>query len=173
GALTYASFGIGGAGHLSGELLTRMAGIEMLHVPYSGNPPALIDVAAGRVAMMFCTIPVAMPELQSGRVRPIAMSSPARVAALPEVPTLAEAGLPGYDSTSTMVLYAPQAVPAPIIARLNDAARRVMADPDLVRLLDAQGFVRALPHSPDETAAQIRTHAAKWAEVIRTANIRL
>jgi tripartite-type tricarboxylate transporter receptor subunit TctC len=173
GELTYASFGIGGAGHLSGELLASMAGIEMLHIPYAGNPPALIDVVAGRVAMMFCTIPVALPELQSGRVRPIAMSSPQRVPVLGEVPTLAEAGLPGYDSTSQMVLYAPRAVPPGIIRRINAATREAMADPDLARLLDAQGFVLARPGSPEETAAQIREHSGKWAEVIRAAGIRL
>jgi tripartite-type tricarboxylate transporter receptor subunit TctC len=173
GRLTYASFGIGGVGHLCGELLARMAGIEMLHVPYAGNPPALIDVVAGRVAMMFCTIPVALPELQSGRVRPIAMSSLRRVAALAEVPTLAEAGLPGYDSTSQMVLYAPRAVPAGIVHRLNGAAGKAMSDPDLARLLDAQGFVLAQPRNPEETAAQIREHSARWAEVIQTAGIRL
>ncbi len=173
GELTYASFGMGGAGHLSGELLTRMAGIEMLHVPYAGNPPALIDVVAGRVAMMFCTIPVAQSELQSGRVRPIAMSSAQRVKALPEVPTLAEAGLPGYESVSSMVLYAPRATPPAIIGRLNAATRKVMADPDFVRLVEGQGFVLAPPRSPEETAARIRTHSAKWAEVIRAAGIRL
>jgi tripartite-type tricarboxylate transporter receptor subunit TctC len=173
GRLTYASFGIGGVGHLCGELLARMAGIEMLHVPYAGNPPALIDVVAGRVAMMFCTIPVALPELQSGRVRPIAMSSPRRVPVLAEVPTLGEAGLPGYESTSQMVLYAPRAVPPDIVRQLNAAARKAMADPDFVRLLDAQGFVLARPGSPEETAAQIRAHSGRWAEVIQAAGIRL
>lgn len=97
GKLTYASFGIGGGGHLSGELLCHMAGIEALHVPYPGNPPALIDVVAGRVSMMFCTIPVAQGELQAGRVVPIAISSATRVKALPEVPTLSEAGCRGTN----------------------------------------------------------------------------
>lgn len=173
GRLTYASFGIGGVGHLCGELLARMAGIEMLHIPYAGNPPALIDVVAGRVAMMFCTIPVALPELQSGRVRPLAMSSPRRVPVLAEVPTLAEAGLPGYEATSQMVLYAPRAVPPDIVRHLNVVARKAMADPELGRLLHAQGFVLAQPRSPEATAEQIREHAAKWAKVIQAAGIRL
>ena len=92
---------------------------------------------------------------------------------LGEVPTVAEAGLPGYDSTSQMVLYAPCAVPPGIIRRINAATREAMADPDLARLLDAQGFVLARPGSPEETAAQIREHSGKWAEVIRAAGIRL
>jgi tripartite-type tricarboxylate transporter receptor subunit TctC len=173
GELTYASFGIGGVGHLSGELLARMAGIEILHIPYPGNPPALLDVAAGRVAMMFCTIPLALPELQSGRVRAVAMSSPRRVPVLAEVPTLAEAGLPGYAATSQMVLYAPGGVSPEIVRRLNAATRRAMGDPDFTRLLDAQGFVLAQPRSAEEIAAMIRKHTARWAEVIRAAGIHL
>ncbi len=173
GKLTYASFGIGGGGHLAGELLFRMAGIEALHVPYPGNPPALLDVVAGRVNMMFCTIPVARAELQAGHVRPIALSSPGRVAALPGVPTCAEAGLPGYDCTGEITLYAPAAVPGPIVARLALASRAALASPELARLLEQQGFVLAPERDPAATTVQVRAHAAKLAEVIRAAGIRL
>ena len=173
GRLTYASFGIGGGGHLAGELLCMMAGMEALHVPYPGNPPALLDVAAGRVSMMFCTIPVAQAELRSGRVRAIALSSPERVKALPEVPTVAEAGLPGYECTGSMVLYAPSGVPAPIQARLLEAARAAAGEPELVRLLEGQGFVLTPPRDPEAARARIREQAARLAEVIRAAGIRL
>lgn len=173
GRLTYASFGIGGGGHLSGELLCRLAGIEALHIPYPGNPPALIDVVAGRVSMMFCTIPVAQQEVRAGHVRPIAMSSLARVPAMPEVPTCAEAGLPGYDSTGQMTLYAPRAVSPAIITRLVDASRAALATPALVQLLDAQGFVLAPPRDAAATLAHIKAHAARLAEVIHAAGIRL
>jgi tripartite-type tricarboxylate transporter receptor subunit TctC len=173
GQLTFASFGIGGGGHLSGELLCRMAGIEAVHVPYPGNPPALIDVVAGRVSMMFCTIPVAQPELRAGHVRPIAVSSPDRVPALPEVPSCAEAGLPGYEATGQMVLYAPAAVPAEIIARLLAASRAALAAPKLARLLGEQGFVLAPPRDPAATLAHVKAHAAGLAKVIEAAGIRL
>lgn len=173
GELTYASFGIGGAGHLCGELLNRMAGIETLHVPYPGNPPALLDVAAGRVAFMFCTIPVAQPEIQNGRVRPLAMSSAGRVPVLGQVPTVAEAGLPGYESTAQITLYAPAGVPAPIIGRLSEVTREAMADAAFVRLLEQQGFVLSPPRDPAATRTHIKTHAAKWAGVIAAAGIRL
>ncbi len=173
GKLTYASFGIGGGGHLSGELLCRMAGIEALHIPYPGNPPALLDVMAGRVDMMFCTIPVAQAELRAGHVVALAMSSPARVAALPTVPTCAEAGLPGYDSTGEMTLYLPAGVPEPIVARLWQATRAALNGPELARLLDQQGFVVTPPRSPAETTAHVKAHAARMAEVIREAGIRL
>ena len=173
GQLTYASFGIGGGGHLSAELLCRMAGIEALHIPYPGNPPALIDVVAGRVSMMFCTIPVAQQAVREGQVRPIAVSSPARVAALPEVPTCAEAGLPGYDSTGQMTLYAPRAVPPAIVARLLAASRAALAMPALAQLLEAQGFVLAPPRDAAATLAHIKAHAAALAAVIQAAGIRL
>jgi tripartite-type tricarboxylate transporter receptor subunit TctC len=173
GKLTYASFGIGGGGHLSGELLCRMAGIEALHIPYPGNPPALLDVMAGRVDMMFCTIPVAQASLRAGEVVALAMSSPERVAALPEVPTCAEAGLAGYDSTGEMTLYAPAGVPAPIVERLWQATRAALASAELARLLGQQGFVITPPRSPAETTRHVKAHAARMAEVIREAGIRL
>jgi tripartite-type tricarboxylate transporter receptor subunit TctC len=173
GKLTYASFGIGGGGHLSGELLCRLAGIEALHIPYPGNPPALLDVVAGRVDMMFCTIPVAQPSLRGGEVVALAMSSAARVAALPDVPTCAEAGLDGYDSTGEMTLYAPAGVPGPIVARLWQATRAALESPELVRLLGQQGFVITPPRNPAETARHVKAHAARMAEVIRVAGIRL
>lgn len=171
--LTYASFGMGGAGHLSGELFNRMAGTDTLHVPYAGNPPALLDVAAGRVSMMFCTIPVAKPELAGGRVRALAVTSAARLQALPEVPTLSEAGLPGYESTSWTVLYVPRGTPDGIIGRLNTACVSAITSPEMVRLFESQGFVVAPARRPEEVAAMARAKAEKWAEVIRTAGIRL
>jgi tripartite-type tricarboxylate transporter receptor subunit TctC len=173
GRLTYASFGIGGGGHLAGELLCSMAGIEALHIPYPGNPPALLDVVAGRVSMMFCTIPVAQPELQAGHVRAIALSAAERVKALPEVPTLAEAGLPGYECTGTMVLYAPSGVPEPIQARLLASTRAALTAPEVVQLLEGQGFVLAPPRDPAATRTHIKAQAARLAEVIRTARIQL
>jgi tripartite-type tricarboxylate transporter receptor subunit TctC len=173
GRLTYASFGIGGGGHLAGELLCMMAGVEALHVPYPGNPPALLDVAAGRVAMMFCTIPVAQSELRSGRVRAIAISSAERVKALPEVPTLSEAGLPGYECTGSMVLYAPAAVPEEIQARLLAGSRAALRDAELVRLLEGQGFVLVPPRDPAAARARIKEQAARLSQVIRAAGIRL
>ncbi len=172
GRLTYASFGIGGGGHLAGELLCMMGGFEALHVPYPGNPPALLDVAAGRVAMMFCTIPVAQPELRSGRVRAIALSSSGRVPALPEVPTVAQAGLLGYECTGSMVLYVPAGVPPALQARLLEASRAAMRDADLITLLESQGFVLTPPQDPAAARAHIKAQGERLAEVIRRAGIR-
>ena len=172
-ALSYASFGVGGGGHLAGELLCSMAGIEALHVPYPGNPPALLDVVAGRVSMMFCTIPVAQPELRSGHVRALAVSTAERVKALPAVPTVSEAGLPGYECAGTMVLYAPSGVAEPIQGRLLAATRTALAAPEVAQLLEEQGFVLAPPRDPAATRAHVREHAARLSEVIRSAGIRL
>lgn len=164
---------MGGAGHLSGELFNRMSGADTLHVPYAGSPPALLDVAAGRVSMMFCTIPVAKPELAGGRVRALAVTSAARLQALPDVPTLSEAGLPGYEATSWTVIYAPRSTPDAIIGRLNTALVRATGSPEMIRLFESQGFVVAPARRPEEVAAMARAMAGKWAEVIRTAGIRL
>jgi len=173
GELTYASFGIGGSGHLSGELFNRMAGADTLHVPYAGNPPALMDVAAGRVSMMFCTIPVAQPEIASGRVRALAVTSAERLQALPHVPTLSEAGLPGYESTSWTVVYAPKGTPEAIIERLNTMLVRTISSPAMIRLFESQGFVVAPPRTPEEVSVMAQAMARKWEQVIRTAGIRL
>jgi tripartite-type tricarboxylate transporter receptor subunit TctC len=123
--------------------------------------------------MMFCTIPVAQPELRAGHVRPIALSATERASALPEVPTLAEAGLPGYECTGTMVLYVPSGVPEPIQSRLLIATRAALTAPEVVQLLEEQGFVLAPARDPAATRAHIRAHAARLAEVIRAADIRL
>jgi tripartite-type tricarboxylate transporter receptor subunit TctC len=173
GQVTYASFGIGGEGHLCGALLGRMSGTDLLHIPYPGNPPALIDVAAGRVNMMFCTIPVAQPEIQAGHVRPLAVSSATRVPALPAVPTVAEAGLPGYEATGLISLYAPRAVPGEIVAKLHAATRAAMARPEFREAADRQGFMLAAPRDPEATEQHLRAHAARWEVVIREMAIRL
>jgi tripartite-type tricarboxylate transporter receptor subunit TctC len=173
GQITYASFGIGGEGHLCGALLARMAGLDLLHVPYPGNPPALLDVVAGRVDMMFCTIPVAQPEIQAGHVRPLAVSAAAPVPALPDVPTLAAAALPGYEASGLISLYLPAATPAPILAALAARSQAATARPAFRDAAARQGFVLAEPRDPAATAAQLRAHAARWQAVIEAMGIRL
>lgn len=173
GDVTYASFGIGGSGHLSGELFNSMSGVDTLHVPYAGNPPALLDVAARRISMMFCTIPVANPEIASGRVRALAVTSMERLKALPNVPTLSEAGLPGYESTSWTVIYARRGTPETIIERLNMAFVRAIGSPEMIQLFENQGFVVASPREPEAVATMVRAKARKWAQVIESAGIKL
>ena len=172
GRYSYASFGIGGAAHLAGEMLDRMAGISTLHVPFSGAAPAMIEVMAGRVSMAWTSIPPALPEIAAGKLRPIGIGSLERVPFLPEVPTLAET-LPGFEVVSLNTIFVPSRTPAEIIARLNQAAQVVMRRPEMQQAMTAQGFLAAPPMNPAETAARFNATAARLATVIREAKLRL
>ncbi|WP_424138850.1 Bug family tripartite tricarboxylate transporter substrate binding protein [Roseomonas chloroacetimidivorans] len=173
GEVAYASYGIGGPGHLSGELFNRMTGVDTLHVPYLGIPPALVDVIAGRVSMIFSTFPLALPEITNGRLRALAVTSTERVDMLPGVPTLSEAGIPGFESSGWNVLYAPAGTSAAVVMRLNEAITKVLSEASTKEILKTQGFVVAPPRSPDEVKAVMVDLARKWERVIRDAGISL
>ena len=171
GQLNYATSGTGGSQHLAGELLKSMAGIDMTHVPYKGSPPALVDVIAGRVPLMSSTMPPALPQIRSGKVRAIAVTSAKRSPALPDVPTVAESGLPGYEAIAWQGLVAPAGTPRPVIARIQAEFARVLKQPDIGARLTEQGY-ETVASTPEWFADYIRTEIAKWSKVIRTAGIK-
>jgi tripartite-type tricarboxylate transporter receptor subunit TctC len=161
GKLTYASAGIGSSSHLSGALFAKAAGIDLLHVPYKGSAPALSDFLGGRIDMMLDTASTHMPNVKAGKVRVLAVTSARRMATLPNVPTMAEAGLPGYDVTIWYGIVAPAAIPAPVKATLEKALTAALAEPDMVKALaglDAEPMVR----SSADFSAFIRTEMTKW-----------
>ena len=160
--LTFASAGAGTGQHLEGELLKQALALDMTHVPYKGALPAITDVAGGHVTMMFTPIPNALPLIASGRVRPIAVAGRDRVAALPGVAPLAEMGLPGFDTSTWFMLVAPAATPRPIVERLHDEARAILADPALRRRFIEEGLVPVATPSVDELETFVRDEIAFW-----------
>jgi tripartite-type tricarboxylate transporter receptor subunit TctC len=169
---SYASSGAGGSMHLSGELFKRMSRTDILHVPYKSGPAAVNDVLGGRVEMMFCNLPVCLPHIRSGKLTAIAVTSPQRSVLLPNVPTIAEAGIPGYSVEGWFGLFAPTSVPKEIVTKLNTAVVRILKDPKVKELLLTQGAEPA-PSSPEEFAAFVRKERERWARVIRESNITL
>lgn len=172
GQLDYASSGLGGTGHLAGELFKSITKIDMQHVPYKGAAPALTDLTSGQVQVMFGTLLAAVPLVKNGRLRPIAVTGPRRTAALSDVPTFAEAGLPTFDASSWNCMVAPAGTPAEIVARLNAEVVRIVRDPTLLERLSADG-VTGTGSTPQELAAYIRSESAKWSKVVRDAGISL
>lgn len=171
GMMQYATSGIGSPGHLAASLLESMAGIQLTHVPYKGGGPAITDLLAGHVPSFMAVISTAVPHVQSGRVRGIAVTSTRRAEAIPDVPTVAEAGVKGYAATNWYGLHAPARTPAPIIERLNKELTSALKSPDIVQQFKDRG-IDASPTSAAEYAKFIRDEEAKWLPVIRKANIR-
>jgi tripartite-type tricarboxylate transporter receptor subunit TctC len=170
GELTYGSAGNGGGSHLAMALLETMAGVQMTHVPYRGTAPATTDVLAGLIDMLCDPIPTGMPHVTSGNVRALAVTTPQRYPALPDVPTMAEAGVPGYEAVSYYGLFAPAGVPEAILATLREATAKVIADPAVSAKLAEQGMVN-LGLSPAEFAEYVAKDRKRWGEVIRKAGI--
>ncbi len=172
GQLAYASTGAGQSTHLSAELLKTSAGINMIHVPYKGSAPALTDIVAGQVSVMFDNLPSVLPFIKSGRLKPLAVSSAARSRALPEVPTVAESALPGFDVTVWFAVLAPAATPREIVNRLNAEVVKAIKTQDMRDRLAQQG-AEAIGNTPEDFAAIIKRDLAKWAKVVKDANIKL
>lgn len=171
GQLDFASSGTGSSQHLAGELLNVMAGIQLVHVPYKGSPPAVIDVLGGRVAVMVSTIAPAMPMVKSGRLRALAITSAQRSRAAPAVPTVAESGIAGYEAISWQGVLAPGGTSPAVVQRLNTDLRKVLVLPDLQRQLAEQGY-EPLSGSPEAFAATLQAEIAKWSRVVKTAGIK-
>jgi tripartite-type tricarboxylate transporter receptor subunit TctC len=163
--ITYGSSGVGGAGHLAGALLDQMAGIRTVHVPYRGGGPLMTDLVGGKVDFAFSTAPTAVPQIEGGKLRALALPTLARSPLLPGVPTVAET-LPGYEVANWYALLGPRGVPAPAVARLNAAMRTTLADPDVLAHLARHG-VEPLPSSPEQLAQFIRDETVKWAPIVR------
>jgi tripartite-type tricarboxylate transporter receptor subunit TctC len=166
GQINYASAGSGTPPHLAGELFKVMAKIDMVHVPYKGNAPAFTDVIGGQVSLIFPTMPSAMPFIKSGKLRPIAVTSAKRSPAAPDIPTIAESGLPGYEATSWYGILAPARTPPQIVARLHEVLVSVIGAPDMKDKLAAQGL-DPVANTPQQFAAVIKSEIAKWAQVVK------
>jgi tripartite-type tricarboxylate transporter receptor subunit TctC len=172
GKLTYASSGNGTNVHLVGELFRSMAGVDVVHVPYKGSAPALTDMLAGNVTMMLETIPFAITQIKGGKLRPLAVTSAKRQALLPEVPTLAESGLPGFDTIAWYGLIAPAGTPRDIVMRLNAEAIKGAQSKEFRERMEPLGF-EIVTGSPERMVEMLRTDAARWAPVVKAANVKL
>jgi len=172
GQIAYSSSGNGSGGHLAAVLLNSMTGINMLHVPYKGGGPALMDLIAGQVQVLFATQLASWPHVQSGRIRALASSTAKRPASLPDLPTLAEAGVPGYDSGVWYGVLAPAGTPREIIAKLNGEVLRALKQPDYRSLL-VNNTIEPIGSTPEQLAQYIRSELVKWAKVIKDAGVRV
>jgi tripartite-type tricarboxylate transporter receptor subunit TctC len=170
GQIGFASGGVGLPSHMAGELLNWRAHIDLLHVPYKGQGPATADVLAGQVPLMFISTMNGLPFIRDGKLNALAVSMPQRVAAVPEVPTMAEAGLPGFEVGTWLAILVPAATPADIVHRLAGAFERILQQPDVRALQAAQG-ADAVFEGPDAVAARQRADIVKWREVVKAANI--
>ena len=166
GALNFASSGNGQSTHLSAELFSSMAGIKMNHVPYKGSAPALTDVIAGQADLMFDTMLSAMPQVKTGKLKALAVTSAARSPAAPDLPTVAESGLPGYEAIAWNGLLAPAGTPKDVVATLNAELKRTLELPEIRERFAAQGFGAAWS-PPANYSAFIQAELAKWAKVVK------
>jgi len=170
GTLTYGSAGNGQSNHLSGALLGAMAGIDILHVPYKGSAAALTDVLAGNVSMMFVDVLSAMQHVKSGKLRAIASTGLKRSASVPDIPTVAEQGVAGFNGSSWLGLAAPAGTPKEIVARLSAATAKALASPEVRERFISQG-VEPVGSTPDEYAAFIAAEIPRWAAAARAGRI--
>ncbi len=168
-ALTYASNGHGGAAHLLGELLKSLTGIEATHVPYKGLAPALNDVVAGHVSLMFGDFGTTLPLVRTGKLRALGVSTAQRVGAAPDIPPLAEAGLPGFDASSWQMVVAPAGLPPDILDRLNGELREIVSDPRFGEELSMRGMVPLVTPPPQELQAYVKSEIVRWGAVVRQA----
>ena len=171
GQLSFASSGTGTLPHLAGELFKSMAGVDILHVPYKGGPQATTDLIGGQVAILFAISSTVLPHVKSGRIRALAIATPARMPYLPDIPTIAESGLPGYEAVTWFGFTAPAHTPREIIGKLNTDILRVINTPEMRRQFAAQG-IDATGSTPEQFATYIRNEIAKWARAIKASGAR-
>ena len=171
GTLNYGSSGTGGLSHLSGALLSSLAGINITHIPYKGGSPAMTDVIAGQIQMLFSTILQSHAHIKAGRLRPLAVTTAKRSAGAPDLPTMQEAGVAGYEVAGWYGVLAPAKTPQPIIAKLNREIVRILQTPEMKERLAADGS-EAVGNTPEQFHAHIKSEVAKWNKVVREANIR-
>jgi tripartite-type tricarboxylate transporter receptor subunit TctC len=172
GKLTFASQGNGSTGHMIGEQFKVMAGIQLTHVPYRGAAPASQDLLAGHVSMLFDIVPLAVSNLQSGKVRALAVCAPERVKVLPDVPTIAEAGLPGMEAGAWFGLFAPAGTPPAAVAWINREAQKAFAAPEARERFAGQGAVLPL-QTPEAFGAHVTAEAERWGALIKRAGIKM
>ncbi|MGZ5157845.1 MAG: tripartite tricarboxylate transporter substrate binding protein [Caldimonas sp.] len=166
GKMTFASSGSGTSIHVSGELFKTMTGIDMTHIPYKGRATAIPDVLGGRVTMMFDNMPSSLPLVKEGKLRALGVTSAQRSAAAPEIPTIAEQGLPGFEAVSWFALFAPAGTPRPIVDKLQLEVKKILVSPEVGRKLAEIGL-EVVGSTPDELAAYQRSEITKWAKVVK------
>jgi tripartite-type tricarboxylate transporter receptor subunit TctC len=172
GKVTFASPGHGSSPHMSGELFKYLAKVDLTHVPYRGASPAYTDVIAGRVDCTFAVMASALPLVQSGQLRALGVTTGARVAAAPEVPTIAEAGVPGYDTSSWFAFFVPAKTPPEIIRKMHADTVAALAEPQVRAKLDALGVV-VVGSTPEQLGTHLKAEMERWAPVIKAANIKV
>jgi tripartite-type tricarboxylate transporter receptor subunit TctC len=169
--VSYGTSGVGGTPHIVGELLKQRTGANLTHVPYKGGGAAMTDALGGNIPLVFTAVAGAMPHVKANRLVPIAVSSRKRDAALPNVPTFIEGGIPDFEATSWVAILAPAKTPRPVIEKLNSELNAVLADPAIVARLGQLG-IAATPGSPEQLAEQIRNDLDKYGKVVKAANIK-
>ena len=170
GKMSFGSSGVGGAHHLSGEMFANQAGLKLVHVPYKGGAPAATDLMAGHLNMMFEMGYAALPAIKSGKIKPIAVTSRERLTVLPDVPTMSEAGLPGFESYNWQGIIAPASLPEPILLKLNQAINTILKDPEVAGAISQSGS-QAVGGSPQAYADFIQSEQEKWRKVIQSAGV--
>ncbi len=171
GALSYASGGVGTASHLAGELFKAMTKTFMVHIPYRGNAPAIADLIGGQTQLTFATLPTIIAHARAGKVRGIAVIGSTRSAAAPQLPTIAESGVPGFSVNNWIGLFAPAGTPPEIVRRLNLEVMRIMQLPEIARRMEVEGE-RHTPNTPEQFGQFVREETIKWAKVVKDAGLK-
>jgi tripartite-type tricarboxylate transporter receptor subunit TctC len=172
GKINFASSGSGTSIHMSAELFKLLTGVDIVHVPYKGSAAALTDLIGGQVSVMFDNLPPSMPHIRSGKLRPLAITTTTRYPALPDLPTMVEAGVPGYEASSWFGIMVPTGTAKDIVARLNAEARKIMALPDVRERFDQQGAI-ASPGTPEDFDKFIRAEIEKWGKVVKASGAKV
>ena len=171
GSLSYASGGIGTASHLAGELFKSMTRTFLVHIPYRGNAPAIADLIGGQTQLTFATLPTAIPHVRAGKLKGIAVIGNARSAAAPQLPTIAESGVPGFAVNNWIGLFAPAGTPPEIVRRFNTEVMRIMQLPEVKRRMEVEGE-RHTPNTPEQFAQFVRDETGKWSKVVKDAGLK-
>lgn len=171
GELSYASSGMGSSLHLAGELLKSLTAIEITHVPYKGGAPAMNDVVAGHVPLMFADAGVALPQIREGKVRALGVASKARMAAAPDIPPIAEAGVPGFDAACWQMIVAPAATPQEIVGKLHGEFAAIMALPDIRDRIEKVGLIPVVSPRPEELRRFVEAEIVRWSKVVHQAGM--
>jgi tripartite-type tricarboxylate transporter receptor subunit TctC len=172
GIYTYASSGIGSTQHLAGALFAKLTDTQLIHVPYKGSGQAVVDLIAGQVNMNFDTMPPVLPHIKEGKLRALAISTPQRLSQLPDVPTFAEVGIRGFDVTNWYSVMGPKDLPKDIVAKINDAVKKAMADPEIRPKLEGQGVQFGGAQSPEEFSGFIKSELTKYQRLVKELNVR-
>jgi tripartite-type tricarboxylate transporter receptor subunit TctC len=172
GQLNYASAGNGTPPHLAGEMFKSLARVNIVHIPYKNAAPAMVDTISGQVHMMFAILPLGLPHVQSGKVRALGVTALQRSALVPQLPTIAESGLNGYEVIGWNGFLAPGATPRPVVTKLNGEVSRALKQSEVPQRLAAVGYEPAAENTPEQFAAYIKAEIAKWAKVVKESGAR-